>query len=77
MKLESLKKREESLYKPKVIEINIFPPTWLQAIKDLQNNNWENKRLIKNIYKYREDLWEYMKNNDIVPHNIIAEIEKE
>ncbi len=57
--------------------IIIFPPNWESTIEDLQKDNWQNKRLIRHIYKDREDLWAYMKENNRIPKDVINEIESE
>ena len=67
---------ELETYKPRVEIVTIFPPTWKLTIKELQEDNWQNKRLLRNICKYQEDLWDYMKENNIIPGTIVNEIEK-
>ena len=67
---------EIETYKPRVEIVTIFPPTWKLTIKELQEDNCQNKRLLRNICKYQEDLWDYMKENNIIPGTIVNEIEK-
>lgn len=55
----------------------ILPPSWISTIKDLQKENWQNKRLLKYIYTKQEDFWAYMKRNNIIPEDILNERESE
>ncbi len=68
---------ELEAYKPRVEIVTIFPPTWKPTIKELQEDNWQNKRLLRNIYKYQEEFWAYMKENNIIPGTIVNEIENQ
>lgn len=67
---------ELGTYKPRVEIVTIFPPSWKPTIEQLEKDNWQNKNLIRNIHKYQEDFWAYMKENNIIPKNIVNEIEK-
>lgn len=67
---------ELETYKPRVEIVTIFPPSWREIIKEFKKDNWQNKRLLRNIYKYQDDLWAYMKENNIIPGTIVNEIEK-
>lgn len=75
MNLTNITKLET--YKPKVEIVTIFPPTWKPTIKELQKDNWQNKRTLVNICKHQKELWAYMIENNIIPKNIIYEIENE
>ena len=48
---------------------------WQDDVKMLQRDNWQNRRLLVNICKYREEFWGYMKENNIIPKDIAYEIE--
>ncbi len=74
MKLEAINTKE-STWKPKEIEAIIFPPSWNENIKDFQKDNWQNKKLLLYTYKYLNDFWNYMKENNIIPKAIEEEIE--
>lgn len=62
-------------YTPRVEIITIFPPGWKEDIENFKKENWQNKRLLRNIYKYQDNFWNYMKENNIIPADIINEIE--
>lgn len=68
---------ELEIYQPRVEIVTIFPPGWKPTIERLQKENWQNKNLIRNIYKYQDTFWNYMKENNIIPGEIIEEIENQ
>lgn len=56
----------------------IFPPSWSREIKLLEKDDWEDKkRRIRSVYKHDKNLFMYMKNNNIIPENIINEVEND
>lgn len=68
---------ELETYQPRVEIVKIFPPGWNPTIERLQKENWQNKNLIRNIYKYQDTFWNYMKETNIIPREIIEEIENQ
>lgn len=64
-------------YKPRVEIITIFPPGWNSTIERLQKENWQNKNLIRNIYKYQDTFWNYMKEKNIIPGGVVEKIENQ
>lgn len=63
--------------KPRVEIVTIFPPGWRETIKEFQKDNWQNKHLLRNMYKYDYDIYRYMKENNIIPRTIVNEIENQ
>lgn len=68
---------ELGTYKLRVEIVTIFPPSWRETIKEFQKDNWQNKRLLRNMYKYDYDIYRYMKENNIIPGTIVNEIENQ
>lgn len=64
-------------YKPKVKIVTISPPGWIDTIKELKKNNWQDKHHLKVIYKCDKALWNCMKENNIIPTSIANDIESE
>lgn len=69
---------------PAITEYRIIPYDhwWKDDVEMLQRDNWQNRRLLVNICKDREDFWAYMKEKNIIPNDIITkdvlyEIEQE
>lgn len=74
---ESVSVLNECGYPPVSEYVIIFPPGWLDTIEELKKDNWQDKHRLKVIYKYHNGLWEYMKEKNITPVEIINEIENE
>ena len=55
----------------------ISPPGWIDTIKKLKKNNWQDKHELGLIYKYQEELWACIKERNVIPKDIANEIEKE
>lgn len=80
MKIEAVNKKtktEKNFWNPRVEIVTIFPPSWDSTIKELQQQNWQDKHHIRVVYKQCEDLWKYMEENNIIPKKVLEEIEKE
>ena len=60
---------ELGIYKPRVEIVTIFPPGWRETIKEFQERNWQNKHLLRNMYKYDYDVYRYMKENKLTLFN--------
>jgi len=62
---------------PAITEYIMIPQEvfWKPTIDELKKDNWQNKRLLANIYKDRKDFWAYMVENNIIPVDIFHEIE--
>ena len=80
MKLEPVNKKSNitpiNPYKPKVIEAEIFPPSWNEQMKELKNSNWD-KEKCKKICKFQPSLWEFLEESNIIVSNLVEEIEAE
>ena len=63
-----------NIVKPK--QVVIPPPCWSETVKKLKKDNWQDKHQLRVIYKHDTDLWNCMKENNIIPKTIVDEIER-